>query len=84
MFVSLHLVSSVQMCQQASCLCRNPHSDLWLEFFHLLLNQPERGALHSLRCKLASVLQQNYSSKLPSLKNRLVVLLLENRKAARR
>ncbi|XP_072218664.1 uncharacterized protein [Leuresthes tenuis] len=66
---------------------RNPHSDLWLEFFHTLLNVPDCGSppsLRSLRCKLAAVLQHNYSSKLPSLKSRLVVLLLENRKAGRR
>ncbi|KAM4521808.1 mitotic checkpoint serine/threonine-protein kinase BUB1 [Odontesthes bonariensis] len=66
---------------------RNPHSDLWLEFFHTLLNVPDGGSpasLHSLRCQLASVLQHDYSSKLPSLKSRLVVLLLENRKAGRR
>ncbi|XP_041814693.1 mitotic checkpoint serine/threonine-protein kinase BUB1 [Chelmon rostratus] len=69
---------------------RNPHSDLWQEFFHTLLNVPDCGSppslrsLRSLRCKLASVLQQNYSSKLPTLKSRLVVLLLESHKAARR
>ncbi|XP_041662017.1 mitotic checkpoint serine/threonine-protein kinase BUB1 isoform X2 [Cheilinus undulatus] len=66
---------------------RNPHSDLWQEFFHTLLNIPDCGSLpslRSLRCKLASVLQQNYSSKLPTLKSRLVVLLLESCKAARR
>ncbi|XP_056260617.1 mitotic checkpoint serine/threonine-protein kinase BUB1 isoform X1 [Seriola aureovittata] len=66
---------------------RNPHSDLWMEFFHTLLNVPDCGALpslRSLRCKLTSVLQENYGRKLSSLKSRLVVLLLENRKAARR
>ncbi|XP_070705313.1 mitotic checkpoint serine/threonine-protein kinase BUB1 isoform X2 [Pempheris klunzingeri] len=66
---------------------RNPHSDLWQEFFHTLLNVPDCGSppsLRSLRDRLASVLQQNYSSKLPTLKSRLVVLLLESRKAARR
>lgn len=66
---------------------RNPHSDLWLELFHTLLNTPDCGSppsLRSLRCRLAAVLQENYGSKLASLKNRLVVLLLENRKAARR
>ncbi|XP_034534460.1 mitotic checkpoint serine/threonine-protein kinase BUB1 isoform X2 [Notolabrus celidotus] len=66
---------------------RNPHSDLWQDFFHTLLNVPDCGSLpslQSLRCKLWSVLQENYSSKLPSLKSRLVVLLLESRKAARR
>ncbi|KAM8726020.1 mitotic checkpoint serine/threonine-protein kinase BUB1 isoform 1-T1 [Acanthopagrus schlegelii] len=66
---------------------RNPHSDLWQEFFHTLLNIPDCDSLpslRSLRCKLSSVLQQSYSSKLPTLKSRLVVLLLESRKAARR
>ncbi|XP_070782386.1 mitotic checkpoint serine/threonine-protein kinase BUB1 [Enoplosus armatus] len=66
---------------------RNPHSDLWQELFHTLLNVPDCSSLPSLRrlrCKLTSVLQQDYSRKLPSLKSRLVVLLLESRKAARR
>ncbi|XP_029986031.1 LOW QUALITY PROTEIN: mitotic checkpoint serine/threonine-protein kinase BUB1-like [Sphaeramia orbicularis] len=66
---------------------RNPHSDLWLEFFHTLLNVPDcwtLADLTALRQKLTSVLLQNYSSKLSTLKSRLVVLLLENRKAAKR
>ncbi|KAI3364637.1 hypothetical protein L3Q82_011420 [Scortum barcoo] len=66
---------------------RNPHSDLWQEFFQTLLNVPDCASLPSLRTlreKLTSVLQQNYGSKLSSLKSRLVVLLLESRKAARR
>ncbi|XP_070843366.1 mitotic checkpoint serine/threonine-protein kinase BUB1 [Chaetodon trifascialis] len=66
---------------------RNPHSDLWQHFFHTLLNVPDCDSppsLRSLRCQLASVLQQNYSSKLATLKSRLVVLLLESHKAARR
>uniref|UniRef100_A0A8D3AAA0 Protein kinase domain-containing protein n=3 Tax=Scophthalmus maximus TaxID=52904 RepID=A0A8D3AAA0_SCOMX len=66
---------------------RNPHSDLWLDFFHTLLNVPDCSSLPSLRRlrgELTSVLQQNYGSKLSTLKSRLVVLLLESRKAARR
>ncbi|XP_042358797.1 mitotic checkpoint serine/threonine-protein kinase BUB1 isoform X2 [Plectropomus leopardus] len=66
---------------------RNPHSDLWQEFFHTLLNVPDCSSLpslQSLRRKLTAALQQNYSSKLPTLKSRLVVLLLESHKAARR
>uniref|UniRef100_A0A665VRW5 BUB1 mitotic checkpoint serine/threonine kinase n=2 Tax=Echeneis naucrates TaxID=173247 RepID=A0A665VRW5_ECHNA len=66
---------------------RNPHSELWCEFFHTLLNVPNCSAqpsLRSLRCKLTSVLQENYGRKLSTLKSRLLVLLLENRKAARR
>ncbi|KAM9840320.1 mitotic checkpoint serine/threonine-protein kinase BUB1 [Aulostomus maculatus] len=66
---------------------RNPHCDLWLDLFHTLLNVPDCRSLPSLRNlghRLVSVLQQNYSSKLPSLKSRLVVLLLEGRKTGRR
>ncbi|XP_029903792.1 mitotic checkpoint serine/threonine-protein kinase BUB1 isoform X2 [Myripristis murdjan] len=66
---------------------RNPHADMWLEFFHTLLNVPDCKSLPSLsalRRRLTAVLQQNYSSKLPTLKNRLVVLLLENLRSARR
>ncbi|XP_017295472.1 mitotic checkpoint serine/threonine-protein kinase BUB1 isoform X2 [Kryptolebias marmoratus] len=61
---------------------RIPHSDVWVEFFHTLLNVPDCGSLQSLqnlRGKLVSVLQQNYSNKLPALKRRLVVQLLERR-----
>ncbi|KAK7907590.1 hypothetical protein WMY93_016202 [Mugilogobius chulae] len=67
---------------------RNPHSDLWQEFFHTLLNVPDCSSvpdLRRLRHKLLSVLEQNYITKLPSLKSRLVVLLLESsRKSMRR
>ncbi|XP_078130883.1 mitotic checkpoint serine/threonine-protein kinase BUB1 isoform X4 [Sander vitreus] len=66
---------------------RNPHSDLWQEFFHTLINMPDcssRPSLGLLRSALASTLRQNYSSRLPALKNRLTVLLLERHKAARR
>ncbi|KAM6954377.1 mitotic checkpoint serine/threonine-protein kinase BUB1 [Aplochiton taeniatus] len=62
---------------------RNPHSDLWLEFFHTLLNVQDSHSLpclSTLRRKLISVLQQNYANKLPSLKTRLVIQLLENKK----
>uniref|UniRef100_A0A3Q3JEY5 Protein kinase domain-containing protein n=2 Tax=Monopterus albus TaxID=43700 RepID=A0A3Q3JEY5_MONAL len=66
---------------------RNPHGDLWLELFHTLLNVPDCGSLpslRSLRSKLSSVLQDNYSTKLSPLMSRLVVQLLSSRKAARR
>ncbi|XP_039637397.1 mitotic checkpoint serine/threonine-protein kinase BUB1 isoform X3 [Perca fluviatilis] len=66
---------------------RNPHSDLWQEFFHTLLNVPDcssRPSLGLLRSALGSTLRHNYSSRLPALKNRLTVLLLERHKAARR
>ncbi|XP_035630355.1 mitotic checkpoint serine/threonine-protein kinase BUB1-like [Oncorhynchus keta] len=65
---------------------RNPHSDLWTEFFHTLLNVPDCNSLpclQSLRSRLSTVLQQNYSNKLPSMKTRLVIQLLESRSARR-
>ncbi|XP_029589839.1 mitotic checkpoint serine/threonine-protein kinase BUB1 isoform X3 [Salmo trutta] len=65
---------------------RNPHSDLWTEFFHTLLNVPDCSSLpclRSLRSRLSTVLQQNYSNKLPLLKTRLVIQVLESRTARR-
>lgn len=62
---------------------RNPHSDLWQEFFHTLLNVPDCSSLpdlRSLRYKLTSVLEQTYAKKLSTLKSRLVILLLESKK----
>uniref|UniRef100_H3CAW3 BUB1 mitotic checkpoint serine/threonine kinase n=1 Tax=Tetraodon nigroviridis TaxID=99883 RepID=H3CAW3_TETNG len=65
---------------------RIPHSELWQEFFHALLNVPDcssPSSLPHLREKLTCVLQQNYSSsKLRTLKSRLLVQLLERRKTA--
>ncbi|CAN9507352.1 unnamed protein product [Ophioblennius macclurei] len=66
---------------------RKPHSDLWQDFFHTLLNAPHGGAapdLAGLRRRLTEALRQDYSGKLATLKSRLVVQLLENHKAARR
>ncbi|XP_043074658.1 LOW QUALITY PROTEIN: mitotic checkpoint serine/threonine-protein kinase BUB1 [Puntigrus tetrazona] len=65
---------------------RNVHADLWQDFFHTLLNAPDcssRPCLRALRLRLDGVLQQNYSSKLRSLKNRLVVQILEARSSRR-
>ncbi|XP_032440735.1 mitotic checkpoint serine/threonine-protein kinase BUB1 isoform X1 [Xiphophorus hellerii] len=65
---------------------RKPHADLWLDFFHTLLNVPDCGALPSLqglRRRLAAVLQQHYRSKLATLKSHLVVQLMENHRARR-
>ncbi|XP_036438407.1 mitotic checkpoint serine/threonine-protein kinase BUB1 [Colossoma macropomum] len=65
---------------------RNPHADLWQEFFHVLLNIPDCNSLPCLRrlreC-LSAALLENYSNKLRSLKNRLVVQILEARSARR-
>ncbi|KAK0150127.1 Mitotic checkpoint serine/threonine-protein kinase BUB1 [Merluccius polli] len=67
---------------------RNPHSELWLQLFHTLLNIPDGDrlpCLRSLRRALSAALRETYGGgKLLSLKNRLVVLLLENLRDARR
>ena len=68
-------------------VCRNPHSELWLELFHALLNAPPSGALPclaALRCRLTATLRDSYRGKLLTLKNRLVVQLLEDMRATRR
>lgn len=65
---------------------RNVHADLWQDFFHTLLNVTDCSSLpclRSLRLRLDAILQQNYSSKLRSLKNRLVVQILEARSSRR-
>ncbi|XP_026874819.2 mitotic checkpoint serine/threonine-protein kinase BUB1 isoform X2 [Electrophorus electricus] len=65
---------------------RNPHSELWQDFFHMLLNVPDcrtLPCLRSLRVRLNATLQENYSRKLSSLKNRLVVQILEARGSRR-
>ncbi|RXM33009.1 Mitotic checkpoint serine/threonine-protein kinase BUB1 [Acipenser ruthenus] len=63
---------------------RNPHIEMWTDFFHTLLNIPDCNSLPSLRNlreNLTAVFNQNYSNKIKSLRNRLVVLLLENKRS---
>ncbi|XP_051510645.1 mitotic checkpoint serine/threonine-protein kinase BUB1-like isoform X2 [Myxocyprinus asiaticus] len=65
---------------------RNIHADLWQDFFHTLLNVPDCNSLpclRSLRLRLNAVLQENYSTKLRSLKNRLVIQILESHSSRR-
>ncbi|KAK3522636.1 hypothetical protein QTP86_028624 [Hemibagrus guttatus] len=65
---------------------RNPHSDLWQEFFHVLLNVPDcfsLPCLRDLRLRLRDALMKNYSTKLLGLKNRLTVQILESRPSCR-
>ncbi|XP_077408182.1 mitotic checkpoint serine/threonine-protein kinase BUB1 isoform X2 [Vanacampus margaritifer] len=65
---------------------RMPHSDVWQHFFRTLLNvpacRPSPATLADLRHRLTAVLRSDYRHKLPSLKNRLLVRLLESCKAA--
>ncbi|XP_048666326.1 mitotic checkpoint serine/threonine-protein kinase BUB1 isoform X1 [Marmota marmota marmota] len=59
---------------------RLPHLDVWDEFFHTMLNIPDchhLPPLDLLRQKLKSLFQQHYSNKIKTLRNRLIVLLLE-------
>ncbi|XP_039522130.1 mitotic checkpoint serine/threonine-protein kinase BUB1 isoform X1 [Pimephales promelas] len=65
---------------------RMVHAELWQELFQTLLNVQDCRSppcLQSLRLRLDAVLQEHYSRKLRSLKNRLVVQILEARSARR-
>ncbi|XP_051909313.1 mitotic checkpoint serine/threonine-protein kinase BUB1 isoform X2 [Hippocampus zosterae] len=65
---------------------RMPHGDMWLHLFRTLLNvpgcRPALADLADLRRRLSAVLRSDYRHKMASLKSRLLVLLLESRKAA--
>lgn len=59
---------------------RLPHLDMWEEFFHIMLNIPDCHHLPSLdllRQKMKTVFEQQYSNKIKTLRNRLIVLLSE-------
>ncbi|XP_068931668.1 mitotic checkpoint serine/threonine-protein kinase BUB1 [Petaurus breviceps papuanus] len=59
---------------------RIPNSEMWNDFFHIMLNIPDchhLPSLESLREKLKTVFQQSYASKIKSFRSRLIVLLLE-------
>nr|KAF6446054.1 BUB1 mitotic checkpoint serine/threonine kinase [Rousettus aegyptiacus] len=63
---------------------RLPHLDMWNEFFHIMLNIPDCRHLPSLdllRQKLKKIFQQHYTNKIKTLRNRLIVLLLEYKRS---
>ncbi|XP_037663580.1 mitotic checkpoint serine/threonine-protein kinase BUB1 [Choloepus didactylus] len=63
---------------------RLPHLDMWNEFFHIMLNIPDCYHLPSLdllRQNLKKIFQQHYTNKIRSLRNRLIVLLLEYKRS---
>ncbi|XP_046925621.1 mitotic checkpoint serine/threonine-protein kinase BUB1 [Lynx rufus] len=63
---------------------RLPHLDMWSEFFHIMLNIPDCHHLPSLdllRQKLRKIFQQHYTNKIKTLRNRLIVLLLEYKRS---
>ncbi|XP_006873574.1 PREDICTED: mitotic checkpoint serine/threonine-protein kinase BUB1 [Chrysochloris asiatica] len=63
---------------------RLPHLDMWNDFFHIMLNIPDchqLPSLDALRQKLKKVFRQHYSNKIRTLRNRLIVLLLEYKRS---
>ncbi|KAK6297273.1 hypothetical protein J4Q44_G00318560 [Coregonus suidteri] len=79
-FWNIHASNTGGWCGKTnSVFRRNPHSDLWTEFFHTLLNVPDCSSLpclRSLRSRLSTVLQQKYS-KSCHREDPLVIKLLE-------
>ncbi|KAG8444086.1 hypothetical protein GDO86_009318 [Hymenochirus boettgeri] len=64
---------------------RYQHAVQWTEFFHTLLNVPDchsPSPLPTLRLKLMSLFKL-YTDKIKSFRNRLVILLLENKPSRR-
>ncbi|KAM8785249.1 mitotic checkpoint serine/threonine-protein kinase BUB1 [Rhynchonycteris naso] len=63
---------------------RLPHLDMWTEFFHIMLNIPDCHHLPSLDLltqKLKKIFQQHYTNKIKTLRNRLIMLLLEYKRS---
>ncbi|XP_072492459.1 mitotic checkpoint serine/threonine-protein kinase BUB1 isoform X2 [Notamacropus eugenii] len=63
---------------------RIPNSEMWNDFFHIMLNIPDchhLPSLESLREKLQAVFQQSYASKIKAFRSRLIVLLLEYKRS---
>ncbi|XP_074845314.1 mitotic checkpoint serine/threonine-protein kinase BUB1 [Carettochelys insculpta] len=63
---------------------RIPNAELWSEFFFSLLNIPDCYHLPSLgeyRKKLRDLFQKSYAKDIKFLRNRLVVLLTENKRS---
>lgn len=61
---------------------RLPHTDIWLDFFHTLLNTPDcysPSPLKALQQKLVALFQETYATKIKYLRSRLLVLLMENK-----
>lgn len=63
---------------------RLPHLDMWEEFFHIMLNIPDCHNLPSLdflRQNMKKLLEQQYSNKIKTLRNRLIVMLSEYKRS---
>ncbi|NXI95724.1 BUB1 kinase, partial [Psophia crepitans] len=67
-----------------SAFRRFPNADLWKEFFESMLNIPDCRSLPSLgvlRAKLKDLFCKSYAKEIKSLRNRLVVLLIEHKQS---
>nr|XP_056708998.1 mitotic checkpoint serine/threonine-protein kinase BUB1 [Euleptes europaea] len=63
---------------------RIPHAEVWRDFFHTLLNVQDCNhlpSLGSLRARLRDLFLSTYASKVKVLRNRLAVLLVENKRS---
>ncbi|KAL8185204.1 UNVERIFIED_CONTAM: hypothetical protein K2H54_042917 [Gekko kuhli] len=63
---------------------RIPHAEVWSDFFHTLLNVPDCNHLPSLgtlRARLRDLFLNTYANKVKVLRNRLAVLLVENKRS---
>ncbi|XP_075781985.1 mitotic checkpoint serine/threonine-protein kinase BUB1 [Pelodiscus sinensis] len=63
---------------------RIPNAELWNEFFCSLLNIPDchhLPSLEALRKKLRDLFQKSYAKEIKFLCNRLVILLMENKRS---
>ncbi|XP_077192054.1 mitotic checkpoint serine/threonine-protein kinase BUB1 [Paroedura picta] len=63
---------------------RVPHAEFWSDFFHTLLNIPDCSHLPSLgalRARLRDLFLSTYANKVKVLRNRLAVLLVENKRS---
>ncbi|XP_069811284.1 mitotic checkpoint serine/threonine-protein kinase BUB1 [Dendropsophus ebraccatus] len=62
---------------------RLEHAELWMDFFHTLLNIPDchsPSLLKNVREKLTLTFQANYTQKIKSLHQRLIILLIDKAK----
>ncbi|XP_061481523.1 mitotic checkpoint serine/threonine-protein kinase BUB1 isoform X2 [Rhineura floridana] len=63
---------------------RTPNAELWTDFFFTLLNVPDCNHLPSLgalQARLRDVFLKTYANKVTALRNRLAVLLVENKRS---
>ncbi|XP_053316775.1 mitotic checkpoint serine/threonine-protein kinase BUB1 [Spea bombifrons] len=63
---------------------RIQQGELWIDFFHTLLNIPDcqsPSPLKALREKLTTTFQREYTNKIKALRQRLIILLMEDKRS---